>query len=292
MRQLQKAIAAIFAGYFCTLTFHQLPVLGDALMPRTKAITEALEIRKVGDTDTWEAAPTETVSTEEAEILYTVPTTETTQPEPQQTEAPPVATPPTATEVVTAVTTVEVTETTTTVTTTEVTEAVTEQVVTEASPTESELSTEAETIDTQSLFDTQETWFKAYMDYRTITDTDSMQYGLQQMAWTDSHGLRRIGDDYLVAMGTGWLTEGCGERFLVTLESGAQFTVMVGDVKADCHTDATNRYRSCGAGANVLEFIVDSQCMTSEARNAGTVSVYAELSGNLTNIARLAVSHR
>lgn len=146
---------------------------------------------------------------------------------------------------------------------------------------------ELQPIEAQTLLGAQETWFKAYMDYRTITDTASRQYQLQQSAWTDDQGLRRLGEDYLVAMGTGWLNEGCGERFQVTLDSGAQFTVTVGDVKADCHTDSTRRYRACGSGANVLEFIVDTPMLSAEAQQAGTVSVYAELAGNIAEIARI-----
>ena len=151
-------------------------------------------------------------------------------------------------------------------------------------------STTAETTCTISITQMQtapkeiDTWFKAYMDYRTITDTSSPQYAMQQNAWTDANGLRRTGDDYLVAMGTGWLTEGCGDRFQVTLDSGSCFTVTVGDIKADCHTDATRRYRPCAEGANVLEFIVDTPALSAAARTAGTVSVYPELSGNITDI--------
>lgn len=116
------------------------------------------------------------------------------------------------------------------------------------------------------------------------TETSSEQYAIQQNAWTDSRGLRRSCDDYLVAMGTGWLTEGCGDRFQVTLESGSVFTVRVGDIKADQHTDSTHRYRSCADGANVLEFIVETESLSDAARTAGTVSVYPELSGNIAAI--------
>ena len=71
-----------------------------------------------------------------------------------------------------------------------------------------------------AVLQTMETWFKTYMDYRCITDSASIQYQLQQQAWTDEQGLRRIASDYLVAMGTGWLENGCGERFSVTLDTG------------------------------------------------------------------------
>ena len=138
-----------------------------------------------------------------------------------------------------------------------------------------------------AVLQTMETWFKTYMDYRCITDSASIQYQLQQQAWTDEQGLRRIASDYLVAMGTGWLENGCGERFSVTLDTGATFTVQVGDVKADCHTDPTHCYRPCGSGANVLEFIVDTSALDTAVCNAGTISAYPAFSGNIVALTPL-----
>ena len=40
-----------------------------------------------------------------------------------------------------------------------------------------------------AVLQTMETWFKTYMDYRCITDSASIQYQLQQQAWTDEQGL-------------------------------------------------------------------------------------------------------
>ena len=282
MLQLQKALAALFAGCFCTMTFHQIPVLGKALLPRTKPIADAIRISMVGDTEPFFPPQNTPLPIEAPQESYTLLSEQTAAvPTTMETESVPVATPVrTATSVTT---TTAVAETTASVITTAATETTT--TVTEIDSTESE--TPIVPIDASSLFDMQETWFKAYMDYRTITDSSSVQYDLQQSAWTDSRGLRRMGDDYLVAMGTGWLTEGCGERFQVTLENGVAFTVMVGDVKADCHTDPTHRYRDSGGGANVLEFIVDTPCLSDEARNAGTVSVYPELEGNIAAIAKI-----
>ena len=74
------------------------------------------------------------------------------------------------------------------------------------------------------------------MDYRCITDTSSVQYEMQQQAYTDGRGFRKIGDDYCVALGTGF-TSGCGERFIIYLDSGYSFSAVVADVKADMHTD-------------------------------------------------------
>ena len=86
-----------------------------------------------------------------------------------------------------------------------------EPTVTETVPAATEpaaAALELQPIEAQTLLGAQETWFKAYMDYRTITDTASRQYQLQQSAWTDDQGLRRLGEDYLVAMGTGWRKRG------------------------------------------------------------------------------------
>ena len=43
-----------------------------------------------------------------------------------------------------------------------------------------------------------DTSFKAYMDYRCITNKASDQYKLQLSAWTDDMGLRRVDNYYLV----------------------------------------------------------------------------------------------
>lgn len=126
--------------------------------------------------------------------------------------------------------------------------------------------------------------FKAYMDYRCITDTSSVQYDMQQQAYTDSRGFRRIGDDYCVALGTGF-TGGCGERFAVYLDSGYSFTAIVSDVKADVHTDSTHCYVPRGENSgNVVEFIIDSDCSDSSMLSSGNAGYYEDLSGNITAI--------
>ena len=126
--------------------------------------------------------------------------------------------------------------------------------------------------------------FKAYMDYRCITDTGSVQYQLQQQAYTDDRGFRRIGDDYCVALGTG-LTSGCGERFLITLDSGYSFTAIVSDVKADIHTDSTNCYAPRGYNAgNIVEFIIDTDCADSDMLCMGSADCFYDLSGNVVSV--------
>lgn len=150
--------------------------------------------------------------------------------------------------------------------------------------TEAQLCSESEVYTFDEGFDSS---FKAYMDYRTITDTASAQYEIQQEAYTDERGFRRIGDDYCVALGTG-ITDGCGERFLITLDSGCSFSVIVSDVKADVHTDSTCMYVPLGGGrGNVVEFIIDSSAADSAMLSSGNAGYYDDLHGNIKSIDKI-----
>lgn len=136
------------------------------------------------------------------------------------------------------------------------------------------------------------TEFKTYMDYRCITDKTSAQYELQQFAWTDEDGFRRIGDDYIVAMGT-YYAENVGDRFKITLDTDNQITVIIGDIKQDIHTDYFNQYtpiydeNGIFFSGNVLEFIVDTDVLPKIPRRLGTVSYFDNLKGNIKSIERI-----
>lgn len=108
---------------------------------------------------------------------------------------------------------------------------------------------------------------KRYMDYRTIKSRSSMQWKLQQSAWTDEYGFRRSGDKYMVAMGTYYSAQ-CGKTFHITLDNGFEFMALVSDVKQNAHTDAKHQHRN----GNVLEFIVDTNKMPRAAKRMGDVS--------------------
>jgi hypothetical protein len=135
--------------------------------------------------------------------------------------------------------------------------------------------------------------FKAYMAYDMVTDRTAPQWHYRETAYTDENGLRRIGDDYLVAMGT-YYSEAVGARFRITLDSGNVFTVTVGDIKNPLHTDKYNMYtpirNKSGAiiSANVLEFIVDMDKLDKMAAKLGTVSCIDGLNGDVEKIERLA----
>ena len=134
-----------------------------------------------------------------------------------------------------------------------------------------------------------DTSFKSYMDYKFITDKTSAQYILQQSAWTDDNGLRRFGDYYLVAMGT-YYSNNIGDTFKITLDTGISFDVMIGDIKADEHTDDSHKYSPIYNNkgnliyANVIEFIVDTQTLDNQVRKLGTISGYDKFKGNIVSI--------
>lgn len=113
------------------------------------------------------------------------------------------------------------------------------------------------------------------MPYTAITDETSKQWELQQEAYTDRDGFRRTGADYMVAMGS-YYTKSCGERLRITLDKKKTFTVVVGDIKADIHTDSQNMYHPViykgeEVAANVLEFIVDTEIMDERVLLSGTI---------------------
>ena len=129
-----------------------------------------------------------------------------------------------------------------------------------------------------------DTAFKSYMSYRAITNTRSAQYRLQQKCWTDDEGLRRLDDDYVIALGT-YYAEYIGERFKITLDTGESFTAVVGDFKADKHTDSRHQYYDCGNGKkNVVEFVVDTRELNRKARRMGDISYISGFKGNIKSI--------
>ena len=131
-----------------------------------------------------------------------------------------------------------------------------------------------------------DTSFKSYMSWKAITNTDSNQYKLQKSCWTDKRGLRRYRQDYVIALGS-YYADYIGQRFTITLDTGDSFTAVVGDFKADRHTDETHKYTPMEDGRkNVVEFIVDTSELDSTAKKMGDIS-YAGFKGNVESIERV-----
>ena len=132
-----------------------------------------------------------------------------------------------------------------------------------------------------------DTSFHSYMDYKCITNTNSQQYKLQQLCWTDSQGIRRQGDDVCIALGSYYGTN-IGDRYLITTDTGNSYTAILADCKADIHTDVNNQYREAGYGSkNIVEFIVDSSCLSGDVLFSGNIGTYNNYSGNITSIQKI-----
>ncbi|MCL2507977.1 MAG: hypothetical protein FWF05_02240 [Oscillospiraceae bacterium] len=130
-----------------------------------------------------------------------------------------------------------------------------------------------------------DTSFKTYT-YYTSLNRNSAQWKLQQEAYTDENGLRKMGGDYMVALGS-YYSGTLGERFLVTLDGGETFTVVVCDFKSDRHTDSANQYSPVNAQMkNVVEFYVDKN-LDSAAKRMGDVSYIEGFKGNITAIEKI-----
>lgn len=155
-------------------------------------------------------------------------------------------------------------------------------------PTESEPEISKNTHNFMPL-PTGDTNYYVYMDLKSITDKSSLQYNLKDSYWLDDQGLYRHGNDYVVAMGTGYGS--VGDRFDVFTETGNQYTVFLGDVKAPEHTDEKNLYSICyteqGIKQNVIEFIVDIDKLDDSVRISGNIASYDNFIGRIAHIQKI-----
>lgn len=122
--------------------------------------------------------------------------------------------------------------------------------------------------------------FKSYTDYHLLSK-NSKQWQLQKQAYTDGYGLRKIGDAYLVALGSYYGTK-LGTRYTVTLSNGSVFDIILCDSKQNRHTDAKNQV--CLSNGSVLEFYVDSAKLPKTVRRSGSISSIDKFSGYVISI--------
>lgn len=151
--------------------------------------------------------------------------------------------------------------------------------------------TDEESVETEDVIETYESMEIPYgstdsfmfMDYRAITDTSSKQWQLQQYAWTDWQGFRRIGDDYCVALGTFYGQ--VGDRFRITTDKGNVYSVTMADAKG---YDSNGWYHVAGNGKiNLVEFIVATECLPSEVTLYGDCGVLDNIGGNIVSVERI-----
>lgn len=125
--------------------------------------------------------------------------------------------------------------------------------------------------------------FKAYMDKDAITAKSSPQYKLKEQATIDSNGIACVDGRMLIAVGTGHNAP-VGTNLDVTLTDGTVLKCKVGDIKQNRHTDATNKV--CTGNGSIIEFLVETSCMNTKAKQMGDVS-YAGYFGGITKIVKV-----
>ena len=125
--------------------------------------------------------------------------------------------------------------------------------------------------------------FKSYTDYRCLSRS-SVQWKLQEQAYTDENGLRKIDDAYLVALGSYYGTK-LGVRYTVTLSTGNQFDVILCDSKDNRHTNETHQYtvsNNC-----VIEFYVETEALPKKVRQSGSISAIEGFEGSIVSIEKI-----
>lgn len=116
--------------------------------------------------------------------------------------------------------------------------------------------------------------FKSYMGYTAITSTTSNQYKIQhEYAYTGTYGIRQVNGRYCVALGS-YFNVNIGQYFDLILKNGMVIPCILGDAKADIHTDENNLFTITNECCS--EFIVDSSRLNSNAKTSGDISLCDE----------------
>lgn len=121
-----------------------------------------------------------------------------------------------------------------------------------------------------------------YMGWQLITSPSSLQYKLRESAGMnfDSEGFGKIGDRYVVATTT---TFGqVGDFIDVYKEDGTIIKCIIGDIKSQ--GDAGCTMWGHNNGANVIEFVVDTESWYGGHDNPGSPSCHPEWNQDITKI--------
>ena len=116
---------------------------------------------------------------------------------------------------------------------------------------------------------------KKWMDYRVFGGS-TRQRRLQQYCITDSFGLRGVDGLYCIAVGSRFGTE-IGQRIDLILKNGTVIPCVMGDQKANVHTDSTNTFSNTTHNLCCSEFIVDTRKLRREAAQRGDVSLICDI---------------
>ena len=112
--------------------------------------------------------------------------------------------------------------------------------------------------------------FKSYMPYKSITNEATKQYKLQKSyAYTGNHGIRMVYNRYCIALGT-YFDAPIGTYVDLVLENGTTISCVVAEIKSDKHTDSDNiatSHNGC-----VTEFLVDTKVLNESVKRHGDIS--------------------
>lgn len=114
---------------------------------------------------------------------------------------------------------------------------------------------------------------KKWESYTAITNQSTINYQLTHSAntTTDELGFRKYDGRYLIAVGSGVCAQ-TGTYIDVKLKNGKVIPCIMGDGKADIHTDKNNIYTNVNSTYCCSEFIVDRNKLDSKAKKTGNVS--------------------
>lgn len=106
--------------------------------------------------------------------------------------------------------------------------------------------------------------FKSWMDYRTITNTSTTQYKLQQGAYTED-GFRKYQGRFMVATSFANV-DYVGQKITLRFKDGTKLKAIVGDIKSNNDTNGCSHPDS-----SVFEFIVDTDTLSDVSKKNGQV---------------------
>lgn len=128
-----------------------------------------------------------------------------------------------------------------------------------------------------------------FMDYRTLTDTSSKQWELQQYAYDGDFGIREVDGCYCVALGTAYGS--IGDKFRVTTDRRNVYNVIMADAKgygAVSYDGYYSWYHVCGDyRINLIEFVVNGDIIPNECWQMGEMGVIDSIGGNVVSIERI-----
>ena len=116
--------------------------------------------------------------------------------------------------------------------------------------------------------------FKSYENWHSIKSKNSPHYKLQNTyAYTGEDGIRMVEGRYCIAVGSYFATR-IGQYIDVVLQNGTVIKCILGDQKADAHTD--DLHISHNSDGSIVEFIIDKKEMSSLVLTMGNVSYLYE----------------